>query len=372
MLAQWWHNGSVSERRRPEPISAQRPLPTQPPHASAPPPHSDTRPMPVARARGQHHDGRTRRGGPPQTAPNDVLEARRMPGARVWAWLLAALALLAGVIVVQRLFVTTNTGQILEFAALESASATLPDLHDTLSRMLQYLPQAVGVVAILAFIVLTVYRRRWLASLIAVGTFAGANLSTQLLKNFLFDRPMLGNGVPYYTGNSLPSGHTTFAAAAVIALFLVVAPRWRPAVAFVGALFATSVGAGTFLEAWHRPADMVAAYLVAGIWGLVGGFVIFRTGANWNILSSRTYRYPWPSGNPTWDVLMWLLAAAMLVGSWAALLPVGGPEGLPTNVSEFSESAWYLLSGGLFSAGGGFLLFAFLSTFFRWEAGRKH
>ena len=34
----------------------------------------------------------------------------------------------------------------------------------------------------------------------------------------------------------------------------------------------TAVGAGAFIETWHRPADMVAAYLVAAFWGLVGGY----------------------------------------------------------------------------------------------------
>ncbi|WBL20496.1 phosphatase PAP2 family protein [Citricoccus sp. NR2] len=358
----------MTEHRPSEPISARRPLPVQPPRNAGAPEPDDVEIQSATDLRVPIHPTRGLR-----TAPAYVPEARRLPGARVWAWLIAVIVLGVGLGFVHRIFVTSNTGQIWEYAALQSATESLPDLHAATSQLLQHLPQVVGIIAILAFIVLTVYRRRWLASLIAAATFGAANLTTQVLKNIVLDRPMLENGVPYYTGNSLPSGHTTFAAAAVVAVFLVVAPRWRPAVAFIGALFATAVGVGTFVEAWHRPSDMVAAYLVAGIWGLVGGFVTFRTGANWNMLSSRTHRYPWPSGHPMWDVLMWLTGAAMLAGAWLALLPVGGAEALPATVdSGFGTSAWYLLSGALFSAGGGFLLFALLSSFFRWEAGRKN
>lgn len=358
----------MSEHRPYEPISARRPLPAPSSQNTGAPETDNVEIESATDLRVPVHPTRALR-----TAPAYVPEARRLPGARVWAWLMAIIALSVALCFVHRMFVTSNTGQIWEYAALQSATDDLPDLHAATSQLLQHLPQVVGVIAILTFLVLTVFRRRWLASLIAAATFGAANLTTQVLKNIVLDRPMLDNGVPYYTGNSLPSGHTTFAAAAVVAVFLVVAPRWRPAVAFIGAVFATAVGVGTFVEAWHRPSDMVAAYLVAGIWGLVGGFVTFRTGANWNMLSSRTHRYPYPSGHPMWDVLLWLTGAAMLAGAWLALLPVGGWEALPASVDAgFSTSAWYLLSGALLAAGGGFLLFAFLSSFFRWEAGRKN
>lgn len=299
-------------------------------------------------------------------------QGHQRPGARPWAWLIALVLMAVAFFSVYWGFVTTSKGQVLEYASLQAAQERIPDIHSVLLQMLSYLPQVVGVVAVAAFILLTVFRRRWLASLLAALTFGAANLTSQLLKTLL-ERPYFDNAVPYYTGNSLPSGHTTFAAAAMVAVFLVVAPRWRPATAFGGALFAVLVGVATYIEAWHRPADMVAAFLVSGFWGLIGGLAIFRTGANWNMLAQRTKRYPWPSGNPTWDVLLWVLGGGLLVGAFLMLLPLGSDalSSTYTVVEDTFPSSWYVAYGALFSAGGGFLVFGFLSTFFRWEAGRK-
>src|SRR5699024_6823600 len=124
-------------------------------------------------------------------------------------------------------------------------------------------------------------------SLIVAHTFAAANLTTQMLKTAL-PRPDFANGVPDYTGNSLPSGHATVATAAFVAGFLLVVPRGRSPVALIGAIFSATVGVGTFLAGWHRPADMVAAYLGVGIWTVIGGFVIFRVSKQWNVISPRS------------------------------------------------------------------------------------
>jgi membrane-associated phospholipid phosphatase len=292
----------------------------------------------------------------PDTLP--VRPARR-PARDPWAWLLALAGCITLLLTVFTAFVTTSTGQLAEFMALEAATHRLASLHGSVTVVLDRLPQIVGVAGVAVFGVLTVWRRRWFASLVAAAAFAGANLSTQVLKNVVFVRPELDNGVPYYTGNSLPSGHTTFAAAAALAVFLMVSPRWRPATAAVGALFATAVGAGTFIEAWHRPADMAAAYLVAAAWALAAGWVILLTGAEWNTQ---------PTGHPGWDVSLWAGGILAVAGSWLAFQAAGGADALTPDPSW--HSGWHFLSGLLLSVGPGLLVFGFLSTFFRWQAGR--
>lgn len=293
----------------------------------------------------------------PETLP--VRPARR-PARDPWAWLLALAGCITLLLTVFTAFVTTSTGQLAEFMALEAATHRLESLHGSVTVVLERLPQIVGVIGVAVFGMLTVWRRRWFASLVAAAGFAGANLTTQVLKNVVLVRPALDNGVPYYTGNSLPSGHTTFAAAAALAVFLMVSPRWRPVTAVVGALFATAVGAGTFIEAWHRPADMAAAYLVAAAWALAAGWVILRTGPGWNMQ---------PVGHPGWDVALWAGGILAVAGAWPAFQAAGGVGALTPEPAW--HSGWHFLAGLLFSVGPGLLVFGFLSTFFRWQAGRR-
>src|SRR5699024_3324380 len=118
--------------------------------------------------------------------------------------------------------------------------------------------------ASLGFLVLTLWRRRWAASLIVALTFAAANRTTQMLKTALH-RPDFANWEPYYTGNSLPSGHATVATSAFVAVFLLVAPRWRSTVPLIWAMYSATICVATFLYGSNRVARMVAAYLLVGI-----------------------------------------------------------------------------------------------------------
>jgi hypothetical protein len=232
--------------------------------------------------------------------------------------------------------------------------------------LLADLPIVVASVAAVGFLVLTLWRRRWAASLIVALTFAAANFTTQVLKVVL-DRPELANGVPYYTGNSLPSGHVTFASATAAAVFLLVAPRWRSLVALVGMVFSATVGVATFLDGWHRPADIVAAYLVVGLWTLLGGFVIYRVSVDYNVISPRSRA----NRTSLSELLLWLAALAGLGGAVALVLVSGGIEQLPSHYDEVVASTRWFAFGALFIGGAASAVCALLASFFRWEAGRE-
>lgn len=293
----------------------------------------------------------------------------RAPAEHAWLWVLAMVASAALLLVIHHLFVTTSTGQRAEYVAITAAERRFAGLQGPGLGVLQALPEIVAVLAVLVFAAVTVWRRRWLASAIAVASFAAANLTTQLLKKVVLERPELANGVPYLTGNSLPSGHTTFAAAAAVAVFLVVAPRWRPATAALGALFSVAVGTATFVEGWHRPADMAAAYLVAAFWGLAGGYAVLRSGAEWNTAVWRSEEVPRPKGDPRWDVALWVTGVAAVAGAWLSHEMAGGLDALVADPPRVS--GWHFVGGVLFSAGPGLLVFAALSSLFRIEAGRS-
>lgn len=106
---------------------------------------------------------------------------------------------------------------------------------------------------------------------IAAGiVIGGADLSTQLLKHSLLERPDFGLGVL----NSLPSGHTTVVASAVGAALLVASGGVRPFVAAAGGFATTLTGASTIVAGWHRPADVIAALAVSLVWtGMVALFI---------------------------------------------------------------------------------------------------
>ena len=90
-------------------------------------------------------------------------------------------------------------------------------------------------------------------------------------------------GVETLELNSLPSGHTTMAASAAAAVFLMVSPRWRPLAGFLGGSFAVATGVSTLINQWHRPADVVAAFLVVAVFMLPAGWLIIRKGPRWNV-----------------------------------------------------------------------------------------
>ena len=310
---------------------------------------------------------------PVHQLPDDNLPATRRrrrvlraPGSRIWAWLIMLVVMAGGLWAVYTNFVLSSTGQVLDHSALASAELQLRSLHEASIGLLADLPIVVAAVAAVGFLVLTLWRRRWAASLIVALTFAAANLTTQALKVVL-DRPELANGVPYYTGNSLPSGHVTFATATAAAVFLLVAPRWRSFVALLGTIFSATVGVATFLNGWHRPADIVAAYLVVGFWTLIGGFIIYRVSVDYNLISPRSRaRYASLS-----EILLWLLAIAGLGGALAVVLLTGGIGQVPTDFAQVVPSTRWFGFGALFIGGASAAVYALLASFFRWEAGRE-
>ncbi|WP_323959237.1 phosphatase PAP2 family protein [Arthrobacter sp. JZ12] len=229
-------------------------------------------------------------------------------------------------------FVRTTTGQFADESAWREAGIAAPDTQGPFLQFLDSLPVISVFIAAAVILFVTLARRRWASAVIALGTIAGANLTTQVLKNFLLDRP--DRGVPTLDFNSLPSGHTTLAASAAAAIFLVVTPRWRPLAAAVGGFYSVVAGSATFINLWHRPADVVAAFLVVGAWTLLGGLLIMRLGNPWNVWTG--FGEHWAASR-LWLVLCWAcgaiglgLSVALYVSvQLAGPAPVPGTAGIP-------------------------------------------
>lgn len=126
-------------------------------------------------------------------------------------------------------------------------------------------PSIIVLMAVAAIV--AIVRKRWALAVRALVTVAGALVSVQVLKAWVLSRPNfhIGNSL----ANSMPSGHTAAGMAAAVALVMVVPHQWRSAAAWVGAIFAASMGIATVVNQWHRPGDVLAAIAVVGAWALL-------------------------------------------------------------------------------------------------------
>ena len=184
--------------------------------------------------------------------------------ARPLLSLLAAALCTAVIVALARTAVGTASGQRLDQLILSGAKNHSGPLS-------QYAQEAVGSVSLpvigtlLALAAVLVLIRRRLSLLVPLTVLVlGANLSTQVIKHVLVTRQALGPGIEI-TPNSFPSGHTTLAATAMIALVLA-SGRARPLIAPMGVLWSTAVGLGTLVNGWHRPSDVLGAVAVTATW----------------------------------------------------------------------------------------------------------
>jgi membrane-associated phospholipid phosphatase len=165
-------------------------------------------------------------------------------------------------------FVRSRTGQLLDAAVLDGAHYGRTRLWRVAEPVLDVIsvPFIGGV--LLVAVVLAMVRRQWLLTVQVALLMVAANLTSQLLKYAVLDRPDLGLGDRVV--NTMPSGHTTAAASCAVALVLVVPRRLRPLTAALGAAYTAGTGIATLIGGWHRPSDVVAAMLVVLAWaGLV-------------------------------------------------------------------------------------------------------
>ncbi len=109
-------------------------------------------------------------------------------------------------------------------------------------------------------------RRRWRA--LAVGVvLLGSGATTQVLKHVLaqprYAAWLYGGQVD---GASWPSGHGTAVMTVALCAVLVAPPAYRAAVAFAGFCIAVTLAYATLGLTWHYPSDVVAGFLIAGLW----------------------------------------------------------------------------------------------------------
>jgi membrane-associated phospholipid phosphatase len=194
------------------------------------------------------------------TAPRPALAATPLAAAAGAVGVLVVVAIVA---------LRTGAGQLLDERAMSTVVAGREAEITVLSLLGRVSIGAVLAVAA-ACVTLAVVRGRVRLAVAALTVIAGANLTTQLLKEVVLQRSALEVIAP----NSLPSGHTTVVASAVGALLLVAPRALRLAVVVPGAFAVAMTGASTVVAGWHRPADIVAALAVCLAWTAVGSMMV--------------------------------------------------------------------------------------------------
>jgi membrane-associated phospholipid phosphatase len=228
---------------------------------------------------------------------------RRWPlGLVLWLLVLAGLET-AGFAAIWSFFVRSEHGQLLDTVALTGNRVGRARVEDAVNMILNGISALSLLVATVVIGFIALIRRRVAVAFGAVLLIVGANVTTQILQRIIV-RPEFGvDPERADAGNSLPSGHTTIAAAVAVALILVLPARVRGAGASAGALVAAAAGTATLSAGWHRPSDAVAALLVVGGWACAAGLFI--------IAAQRGHggvRYGPPN-----RVAVWVLAVAGLV-----------------------------------------------------------
>jgi membrane-associated phospholipid phosphatase len=236
-----------------------------------------------------------------------------MRGRALWLtpWLVFVLVVqVSAVALMYRVFVDSIRGQLVDTAALDANQIGQRHIEGLVHSVLNALTVVSLLTATVAIGFIALARGRVRLAAVTTLFIAGANLTSQLLKEAIV-RPDLGIDVERAgAGNSLPSGHATVAASVVVALVLVLPPRARGPAALIGAGYAAIAGVATVSADWHRPSDAVASLLLVGAWAAVAGLALVFTGA-YRGVRSRPHRSA---------VLMLSLAGlGLLAGAAAAL-----------------------------------------------------
>ncbi|NHC46632.1 phosphatase PAP2 family protein [Motilibacter aurantiacus] len=269
----------------------------------------------------------------PTVLPSAPPAPRRRYGRPVTVALLLGLAVACALAVAAtyRVFVGSQTGQLVEAAALGGTDLGRDRLLPRVTQVLDVVSVAALAVAVLVIAAIGLLRGRWRSALVAGALVAGANVTTQLLKKEWLTRPDFGGSG--YPENTLPSGHTTVAASVAAAAVLVAPRRLRPLVALVGCAYAVVTGVATLAANWHRPSDAIAAYPVVLGWGalLAAVVVAFSPPAPGRGAPDRAHRV----------VGLFLGSCAVPVAAGAAVAIVMTADRVPGPLGEYRRNLAY-------------------------------
>lgn len=176
----------------------------------------------------------------------------------------------AVIAVIASIALGTRDGRHLDIVAMQSLGIRWVGR----GRMLEILPSLrweALVVGMVVAIPIALLRRRPAYAAGAVILVIGANLTTQLLKHFVFSSAILGFGRV-----SLPSGHTTAVTSIALVLLLVAPQEVRRFFLAMAVIASTDIGLALVAGAWHHPSDVVSGLAVCLAWAGLAVLAIAR------------------------------------------------------------------------------------------------
>ncbi|WP_366180847.1 phosphatase PAP2 family protein [Actinomyces timonensis] len=224
-------------------------------------------------------------------SPRPAQGALAHPRARGLA---LAVACFAGLLALWWAFVGTVPGQFLEAAALAGSEIGSHRVDGHARMVLSTISMPAAVLLVVIILLVGLLRRSHRRAIWAVIAVIGASASAQVLKHWILLRPDHGITARWDNANTLPSGHTAMAASAAVALILLASARWRVPAAWLGAAMTVAMGYSTLVCQWHRPADVVAAVLLAVGWGSLA-----VAGGAWSDEGPSSHAPPDDGADPT-------------------------------------------------------------------------
>jgi membrane-associated phospholipid phosphatase len=140
--------------------------------------------------------------------------------------------------------------------------------HPRMAQLVE--PGAFAAAGLLVLLAARVIRGPRCAASVSI-VLVGASLSTQLLKLGLAQPRSVG-GLPEWSEiapAAWPSGHATASMSLILCAVLATPARWRPLVGTLGAVLPLGVSLSMLARGFHFPSDMLAGYLIAGVWTLL-------------------------------------------------------------------------------------------------------
>jgi membrane-associated phospholipid phosphatase len=158
--------------------------------------------------------------------------------------------------------VRTTTGQEYDDLVWETLKDGFPAALGPLAEFFTRSTYVIGLIIIIGIVsvLMVVVRRRWLLLIQLIGFALASFLAGFLLKGVL-PRPTLDPTLAN-PSNTSPSGHSVAAFAAAAVLVMAVPMSLRAIASVVGFLFASSVGISVVVGKWHRPSDVIVAFLL--------------------------------------------------------------------------------------------------------------
>jgi membrane-associated phospholipid phosphatase len=262
-------------------------------------------------------------------------------------------------------FVRTGFGQQIDQAVRWVSGQVEPEVSDPLRGPLGVVSRSsVALGGLAAMGIAWIRRRMWLG--FAVGTMVlGANVTTQVLKKVVFERPDLTDGAGLIIDNILPSGHVTATASIAIAFVLVVSYRLRVWVAVVAFLATAFAGVAVVALNTHFPSDAIAAIGVVMAWAGAAGWFVATVGGIETISEGERGRTDTAS-----DVLAAITAAFGAIAITGLLLAAAWERTAGLGASR-STLAFVIASAGIVAFAAVFLL-AILSALRGVSLERRH